>query len=87
MRLDRFIGKVGDQAKFSIIQHEKNDEVVHVNDPVDDFVVLKLKDINTAPALFAYAESAEQNNDHELAADMRILAERALAWPNRKMQE
>ena len=49
----------------------------------DEFLVLKLKDRNTAAALRAYAAEAEKT-DPELAADIRDMAERSENHPNRK---
>ena len=72
MRLDRNVGeKVG---KYSIIENRKGGKIVHNGDPVDDFVVLKLRDINTPAALLAYAKSAEKTGDRELAEDFRDFA-------------
>jgi hypothetical protein len=75
MRLDRYSGDT--TGKYSIIEHRHNDRVTHINDPVDDFFVIKLKDINSKAALYAYAMEADKNGDHELADDVRTLAKSA----------
>jgi hypothetical protein len=71
MRLDRYIGEAG--GKYSIIENRKGGRVVHIEDPEDDFFVIKLKDANAQAALLAYAASAE-GTDPELAEDVRRLA-------------
>lgn len=82
MRLDRYTGD--DEGKFSIIENKKGGRVVHINDPVDDFIVLKLKDSHTAWALRAYAASARMSGDAELADDMDRLSREAYDHPERK---
>lgn len=82
MRLDRYTGDT--EGKFSIIENKNNGRIVHINDPIDDFIVLKLKDINTASALKAYAISAKENGDLELADDIFRLAQQSFNYPNRK---
>ena len=74
MRLDRYIGEK--TGKYSIVENRKEGRIIHIGDPVDDFIVLKLKDKNTLPALLAYAQEAEKD-DPELAEDVRRLAEGA----------
>ena len=81
MRLDRYIS-VG-HGKFSIIEHHHGDRVTRINDPAEDFIVLKLKDLNTPAALRAYADHC-QFADPDLAGDMRRLAIRAEHYPGRK---
>ena len=82
MRLDRYIGEHA--GKFSIIENRKGGRVVNIGDPVDDFFVIKLKDRNAPRALREYANAAEEDGDHELAADVRRLALEAENHPARK---
>jgi len=74
-------------GKFSIVENWKGGKITHIKDPTDDFVVLKLKDINTPVALRAYANSAEQTGDLDLADNMRRLALEADNYPGRKMPD
>jgi hypothetical protein len=82
MRLDRYIGDA--TGKFSIIENKKGGKITHIHDPVDDFIVLKLKDANTSLALRAYAASARKFGDDELADDMERLAQEAEDHPLRR---
>lgn len=49
----------------------------------EEFFVVKLKDVNAAPALAAYATSAF-DGDAELSEDVCELAERSKNHPNRR---
>jgi hypothetical protein len=79
MRLDRYSGDVG--GKFSIIENHNDGRVVHIGDATDDFFVLKFKDRHTAATLRFYAELAEKDGDHELAADVNRLAAEVAMYP------
>lgn len=75
MRLDRYSGNT--IGKYSIIEHQHNDRIIHINDPIEDFFVIKLKDINSTKGLLGYADEAEKNGDLELANDVRTLAKKS----------
>lgn len=72
MRLDRYIGEK--TGKYSIIENRNGGRVVNSGDPMDDFFVIKLKDINAKAALLAYAKAARENGDIDLASDVERLA-------------
>ena len=82
MRLDRF-AKPGQKGKFSIIANATG-EVFDNGDLKKDFFVILLKDKHGAAALEAYAKSAEEDGDHELAADVLALADVSRKHPDRR---
>jgi hypothetical protein len=67
-------------GKFSIILNRKGGRIVHVGDPVYDFFVVLLKDIDSEDVLLLLAAKAEARGDLEYAADLRRLA--ATAGPH-----
>lgn len=74
MQLDRNKSPDG-KGRFSIIDN-RTGQIVHNGDPVDDFFVMKLKDIHAEPALRAYAASVRAH-DPEFADQVEALADRA----------
>jgi len=78
MRLDRFKNDPTEmRGKYSIIENRNGGRIVHNGDPIDDFFVIKLKDINAEAGLLAYAASARANGDAELADDVQRLSQQA----------
>lgn len=75
MRLDRYTGE--EKGKYSIIENRKGGKIVNIGDPIDDFFVIKLKDINSREALLTYAAAARANGDDELAIDVERLASKS----------
>jgi hypothetical protein len=86
MRLDRYSGN--SIGKYSIIEHQHGDRVTHINDPMEDFFVIKLKNINSPAALVAYATEAAKNGDLELSKDVFQLSKSAgINHPHCKMPD
>lgn len=69
MRLDRYSGQ---EPRFRVQRRQEDGTYRDVN-PWDCFV-LKRKDMNAVPALEAYALSADDLGDEDLAADVTRLA-------------
>lgn len=52
-----------------------------------EFFLIRLKDRHAAAALSAYARSAEEQGEHEWAAEVRALATVAAMHPNKKQPD
>lgn len=82
MRLDRYIGE---QPKFKVMRRQPNGSYAEVS--AFDYFVLALKDRHTPQALDAYADSAREAGDTELAGDVERLALEACERPDRKFPD
>jgi hypothetical protein len=72
-RLDRYDGQ---EPKYKVLRRMDDASYKEVDPPSEHFV-LKLRDLHAAAALEAYARSATYYGQHQLAADVKKLADEA----------
>ena len=83
MNLDRKINLDG-HGKYALINQRTDKVEWGAPGSDEEFFVIKLKDVNAAAALYAYAQRCQ---DAEFAKDVRELAERAANHSHKKQPD